>query len=58
VEIAPGTAAYLTADAGSSYQLSGFDALHASVTAAAGGGVAGYTVVPRPESSTAIEIYP
>ena len=58
VELAAQGSAYVTAEAGASYELSGFDALYASVTAAAAGGVAAFTVAPRAESSNPIEIYP
>ncbi|WP_106211088.1 DUF5719 family protein [Glaciihabitans tibetensis] len=50
--------AVLPAEAGATYQLADFTALHVSVSAAVDGGVAGYPVVPTPEASAPITIYP
>jgi hypothetical protein len=58
IDLAAGAAVTVGAEGGATYQLSGFETLRASVTTSVDGGVAAYTVAPRAESSTAIEIYP
>ncbi|HEV7948560.1 MAG TPA: DUF5719 family protein [Glaciihabitans sp.] len=58
VTVLAGTAATVPLSSTSSYRLSGFTSLHASVSSFLGSGIAGYAVVPPAESSADIRIFP
>ncbi|MCU1411454.1 MAG: hypothetical protein JWR04_2161 [Rhodoglobus sp.] len=58
VTVPAGASGLLALEAGTTYSLSGFEALYASVSLAAGGMIAGYSVRPPGVGSAPILIYP
>jgi hypothetical protein len=58
VSIVAGAAAALSVESGSSYLLTGYDSVAASISTTMDGGVAGYTVVPSAADAEPIRIYP
>jgi hypothetical protein len=57
VAVLPKSAASVPVLGGSSYELSGYSALHASVSGSGDGAISGYVVYPSQQGSTPIRIY-